>query len=307
MDNYNAGTPWLFSEGLAAVLIKNKWGYIDKQGNIAIEPQFSMASGFSEGLAAVEINNKYGFIDKTGRMVIEPQYDFALAFTEGVSPVSIDDYFQIIDKNGAVVTELDDSFTDIECFSNGLAAAEVALSEDEWKYGFIDRTGKVVVKPQFDFAYAFEDGRALVTLTDGGKSGFIDTTGQFILKPQYDEAEPFADDLAPVKKDGRWRFIDKAGADVVLLSNKFEYVDSLSEGRSRVKIGDKYGAIDKAGNLIIDARFDNMNIFSEGLAYARIGDIHGYINTSGSFEIQKPVTKPTLIDKLKKRGDWLRW
>ena len=53
--------------------------------------------------------------------------------------------------------------------------------------------------------------------------------------------------------------------------------------------------------------FDNMNTFSEGLCYARVGDTHGYINTSGSFEIQKPVTKPTLIDKLRKRGDWLRW
>ena len=69
----------------------------------------------------------------------------------------------------------------------------------------------------------------------------------------------------------------------------------------------KSGAIDKAGNLIIDARFDNMHPFSEGLAYARIGDTHGFINTSGTFEIQKPVTKATLIDKLMKRGNWIRW
>ena len=48
-------------------------------------------------------------------------------------------------------------------------------------------------------------------------------------------------------------------------------------------------------------------VFSEGLAYARIGDTHGYINYSGSFAFQKPVTKPTLIDKLRGRKDWLRW
>ena len=41
--------------------------------------------------------------------------------------------------------------------------------------------------------------------------------------------------------------------------------------------------------------------------YRSIGDTHGYINYSGNFEFQKPVTKPTLIDKLRGRKDWLRW
>ena len=32
------------------------------------------------------------------------------------------------------------------------------------KYGFIDRTGKMVINPQFDNAYHFSDGLALVGL-----------------------------------------------------------------------------------------------------------------------------------------------
>lgn len=34
MNTLNIGSPWLFSEGLAAVHVKNRWGFIDKNGNI---------------------------------------------------------------------------------------------------------------------------------------------------------------------------------------------------------------------------------------------------------------------------------
>ena len=43
-----------FSEGLAAVFIECRWGYIDKTGALVIKPQFKFASEFSEGLAAVD-------------------------------------------------------------------------------------------------------------------------------------------------------------------------------------------------------------------------------------------------------------
>ena len=306
MYKFQAGECWLFSEGLAAVMIKNKWGFIDRQGNTAIEPQFSQAYGFSEGLAAVCVDNKFGFIDKTGQMVIESQYDFALAFTEGVAFVEIGDRSHIIDKKGTLLASLDENVSDIEVFSCGLAAVECALGENSWKYGFVDHSGKMVIEPVFDLALAFEDGVALV-VTEEGKSGFIDTDGHYIIEPQFDEAEFFCEGVAPVKKEDRWRFIDRNGTDVAILDDRFEYVYQLNEERATVKIGDKFGAIDKMGNVIIDAHFDRLNPFSEGLAYARVGDTHGWINPFGSFVIQRPVAKPTLIDRLMKRADCLRW
>jgi hypothetical protein len=36
MKNFNAGECWLFNEGLAAVNIKNKWGYINREGRVVI-------------------------------------------------------------------------------------------------------------------------------------------------------------------------------------------------------------------------------------------------------------------------------
>ena len=310
MKNFQAGECWLFSDGLAAVKIKNHYGFINKRGDIIIEPKYDDACGFSDGLAAVKIRKKYGFIDRNGTMVIEPQFGFTVAFTEGLASVVNDNDFFIIDKNGNTVVTLDENISNLEQFSGGLAAAEVEFETDDdidFKSCFIDRSGRMAIKPKFDWVGPFSDGLAIATLTPDGSSGFIDTKGNFVIEPQFDDADNFSEGVAPVKKDGKWRFIDRTGADVTMLGDRYDSVLAPTEGRSIVRIGEKLGAIDKAGNLIIDAIYDNLFPFSEGLAFAQIGNTQGFINTSGVFEIQKAIPKPTLLDIIKGRQKHLRW
>src|SRR5207249_1477743 len=95
-----------FHEGLAAVRLGDKWGYIDKQGMLVISPRFDRASMFAEGLAAVEIDRtgdrsavcqtddascvgKWGYIDKRGTLVIAAQFDAAEGFREGLARVEL--------------------------------------------------------------------------------------------------------------------------------------------------------------------------------------------------------------------------
>ena len=55
-----------FSEGLAAIRVGDKWGYINKDGKLKIDFLFDRAKPFCEGMAAVSINDKWGYIDKFG-------------------------------------------------------------------------------------------------------------------------------------------------------------------------------------------------------------------------------------------------
>ena len=61
-------------------------------------------------------------------------------------------------------------------FSEGLAPVQ---TEDGW--GFIDRTGKMVISPQFDSASMFQNGLARVTAL--GKEAYITTAGAFVVDP----------------------------------------------------------------------------------------------------------------------------
>ena len=51
---------------------------------------------------------------------------------------------------------------------------------DKGKYGYINKTGKVVLPAQFEFAEKFYEGLAVVK--QGGKRGFIDATGKIVAK-----------------------------------------------------------------------------------------------------------------------------
>ena len=63
-----------FSEGLAAVSIHGKWGFIDRTGEVVIPLIYDVVGDFHKGLAAVRIGNwetgKWGFIDKAGNIII---------------------------------------------------------------------------------------------------------------------------------------------------------------------------------------------------------------------------------------------
>ncbi len=49
------------------------------------------------------------------------------------------------------------------------------------KWGYIDKTGEAVIKPQFRVAWEFSGGLALVRI--GDKYGYIDKTGKYVWEP----------------------------------------------------------------------------------------------------------------------------
>src|SRR5436190_22646358 len=77
-----------FMEGLAAVAIGHKFGFINPAGAFAIQRMFDeVDGGFSEGLAPVCVDDKWGYVDLGGRFVISPRFDQARPFREGLAGV----------------------------------------------------------------------------------------------------------------------------------------------------------------------------------------------------------------------------
>src|SRR2546427_3206605 len=52
---------------------------------------YTRSSDLSEGLAALSIDGKNGYVDTTGTVVIAPQFETAEAFAGGVARVKFDD------------------------------------------------------------------------------------------------------------------------------------------------------------------------------------------------------------------------
>lgn len=149
-----------FHEGLAAVRIGDKYGYIDKNGRVVIKPRFDYAQIFSEGLARIVVNHRSGYTDKTGHIIISPRFHKAFKFSDGLARVCAPP------RNPDLLFRI----------------ARLLGFEDKYAYpcGYIDRTGKLVIDYQFLPASGFENGYASVTTLDGIQ-GYIDHSGKFFL------------------------------------------------------------------------------------------------------------------------------
>ncbi len=280
------------SVGLFPVNVNGKFGYIDKSGNEIIPPQFDYAGNFSEGLAPVSILGKWGFIDKTGTIIINLLYTDVGKFSEGVAPVMIGGERNVSMQLGRQHYIYFDFKTE-EWILNG-------------KWGYIDKHGNYKINPQYDLAFEFHEGLALIMTyelvselhKDGvsyygaSKYGYIDKNGKIVIDVKYDDASNFSEGLASVKLEHEKYFINKTNSFIVNLS-KFDNVWSLSQGLSKVQKDYKCGYINKYGKIVIKMNYDNAGMFSEGLAPVNIGaylDYYmqpaggkwGYIDTTGT-------------------------
>ena len=259
-----------FSNGLAVFIDPKaeKYGYLNKQGEFEIAPTFESALPFSEGLAAVKLNGKYGYIDDKGKLIIDYQFDKAGNFycERAVclfSKVNKEDFNAIswntvvIDKAGSIINS-PQGMVQIGNFSEKIASKLVAeeqifnIIKGKYPrgYTFIDKDLNEISKYHFDFARNFKQSWAAIKYN--GKWGFIKNDFETIIDPVYENAQSFSDSLAPVKNDGKWGFINMNGEivienkydSVMMFQNKLAYVIYENHG---FKIN---GYVDKMGKLI---------------------------------------------------------
>lgn len=153
---------------------------------------------------------------------------------------------------------------------------------EDFKWGYIDKTGKYVIKPQFDLVGFFAEG--LAAAWSGHKCGYIDRTGSYVIKPQFDYGWAFSEELARVYVGGKYEFIDRTGR-VVFSPRQFDDAGDFYQGLAEVKVGGKWGCIDKTGKYAIEPQFDVAEGFVGGLASAQSGGKFGYIGLDGRFVI----------------------
>ena len=82
-----------------------------------------------------------------------------------------------------------------------------------------------------------------------------------------------------VKIGDKYGYVDRTGRKV--FPQLFDHAAIFSEGLAAVRMGDKDGYIDLTGNLAIPAKYDSASIFLDGLAAVKVGDRWGYIDRTG--------------------------
>jgi len=242
-----------------------------KNGQIFVPPIYKFVSLSSERIAQVEtLDDKTGYINFSGDIIFSlKKLESANYFSDGVAKIEDEKGVFFIDKTGAkILGPL--SWPTVYSFHEGLAAvsneaskctkkesARETISCQTGKFGFIDKNGEVIIKPQFDAVESFSHGIASVALGKGKDRqwGLVDKTGKVLLEPQFFRIE-------------RNNVVFKNG----LYVKDFSTVKVIKKIQNGKNIEFREGLIDTAsGQILIEPKYLRLGNLQEGLIYALKG------------------------------------
>lgn len=152
------------------------------------------------------------------------------------------------------------------------------------------------IEPQYENCSQMVNGIIRTEKGTGNsvRYGFVAEEGNEIAKPIYEEtafylgasdaSSGFSEGLAPVKKDGKWGYIDMMGRSVI--GFKYDSASLFNEGLSSISVGNKYGYIDKEGRMVIEPVFSEAYEFHNGVAVVKLDSKYGFINKHGKWLIK---------------------
>lgn len=294
---------------------RNKDEQLEYERKNAWKENYSFIGEFLNGVAKVRHKNSdlYGFVDDNGEEVIQPIFQSIEDFNNGLAWAKLADESGFIDATGSKVSDFKKSWAYSQ---NDLCPIRINS-----KYGYINKSHTIIIKPQYQEADIFYNGLAKIKIDN--KWGFINKDNQQIVPPIYDECGVFNDDgIALAKNNNYYIVIDNRGniisdQDVYILnyisnnstskvykvkikgknvlfdadghfsSNKFDFIGEFNDGIAKVSIDKKFNFINSFGKTLSDnVFFDNAWDFSNGYALVKVGDNIGMIDKTGNYFIE---------------------
>ena len=225
------------NDSLSVFCSENKRGYYNMYtGEIAIPAQYRRAWVFSEGLAAVQKNGNIGFINHNGDAVIDFKYPY----------------------HGNPLSEF--VFDDGHC----------VVADTTGKCGVIDRKGKWLVNPEYDYINAYKE-YAIVTKAGVTMQVAYDGTviNSFVL-----------DNVKELTYREKERYENREG--------ELEYVDvTVKTGLFAYCVGGRYGLMDKNCHRLTEPLYKSITAVSDNMFRATLLDYYSEVILNAKGEVMK--------------------
>lgn len=258
---------FIYSQKIASVKNNSgKYGFINQDNTLVIEPKYDEKMMFSEGLCRVKIGKKYGYINIKGQEVIPPIYeDASYRFKNGLAYIIKDNKAGYIDTKGTIVIPF--QFDKAYDFNYGLAKVE-----KDGKLGLIDRTGKFILEPEYNYIESYPTGKKkYVMISRHGNTGIWGSEGIFsytdkkiTIHPKYDDISyNDSSKLFKVKLSGYYGYIDENDDRIIPI--KYSSIENLSNGLMKVTLDGKEFYINEVGECVKDCPEEDKDTDGDGV------------------------------------------
>ena len=206
---------------LAEAVLNGKHGFIDSTGNEVLAAEWDAVSGFnSDGVCIIANKNDssyycFGLADAEGNILSEPVY----ARLGRVASGSYDEDDVLLPP------------------AAGDTLMMVVTQQE--KYGFINDRGELMVDTVYDNAKEFSEG--LSAVKKDGLWGYIDKTGAVVIQPEYQEVTSFNNNKADVLvKDSGWHIIDQSNKRIYYTSDAIAEAEKLLQDGKYAEAADAF-------------------------------------------------------------------
>lgn len=301
-----------FGEGLAAVCVDGKYGYINKQGEFVIEPQFSSAGIFHDGYAIV--SNKKGktyIIDTQGNIKKSSKVEYSEPFRGELAACGKNFKDGLLNTNGKwvlwprylVIKDYGEKDWLLESADReyGLYLAEpgvkipakydriepitpeLTLLLDKYKCGILNtKTGKWVMP--MSIGTFGEVGGGLIAAYHPLKMkwGYMDYSGKWIIEPQFEEALGFYEGVAAVRQDGKYGYI---------ANPMLPYAWDENEQKRAESLGLVVEGGEAAAPVTAEQAYQLAEKYYTLLSGQPGGELAAYLQEENQFKAQEPLRK----------------
>ena len=217
---------------------------------------------------SVYTNNKWGVIDNNANIIIEPTYDEMIIIPDNKKDVFICtenvDYTnntyntKVLDSKNKQILEQYNKIQPVENYDeyNNLWYEKNLLKfEKDGKYGLIDLNGKVLLEAIYDDIYSLKGTKDVVITVQDKKLGLANSEGIIVIPNKYTQIKSLGEDtnLYIVQdENGKYGIYNKT-------ENKYQDIKQIENKEwFCVKENDKYKIINQNEETTVDLEFDDV-------------------------------------------------
>lgn len=245
-------------------------------------------------------NNKWGVINSNGEIVIDPSYEEMITIPNSKNDVFLCVY-DVNYETGEYKTKVLNSknqeilmqYEQIEAIANQDANHNMWYEENvlkvkkDGKYGLINLVGKQLTEVQYDEIKALEEIKGVLKVTKDGKTGIVDSEGKEILPMQFLEVTNLGkeskDGFIVKNQEGKYGIVNYAN-DIILEAKYDEIVKVYGNDMYVVKQAGKQILVKKDGTEVLNSGYDEIKEIlknaENGMVYTRNGK-YGVMKTTG--------------------------
>ncbi|NOQ71447.1 MAG: hypothetical protein GQ574_05575 [Crocinitomix sp.] len=173
----------------------------------------------------------YSLFDSTGQSILPAQFNEIRVRDDNLIEVKTDEGVNLYNKKGERISS--DLFYYLHEIHEGAMVAQLRSDTNLQKY---INYRNLEWNPEVEFKY-----------------GFVDATGKIIVPIIFDDAHLFNKGIAPVKQNGKWALVNKKGG--LLCDFKYDHVQYAGENRYAFQQGELWGLLNLNGQEVVPATY----------------------------------------------------